>query len=104
MSKMRFESASTTRVNEVREEVSELLRYFASILKGPEDTEDEWLSYTFISDESRLADFFYEDSELIQLQKLSGINGLKMRDLICDVAYLLHQSKLIGESRKPCQQ
>jgi hypothetical protein len=93
--------ASTTRVDEFCEEVSELLRWFASILKEPEDTEDEWLSSTFVSDESRLADFFYLDSELEQLEKLSGINGLEMRDLLCDVAHALRQGKRTGESQTP---
>jgi hypothetical protein len=86
MAEKRFEFASTKRVDEFLEEVSELLRCFASILKEPEDTEEEWLSYAFVSDESRLADFFYEDSELKRIEKCCGLSGLKMRDLICDVA------------------
>lgn len=102
MAEKRVEFASTKRVDEFREEVSELLRCIASILKEPGDTEDEWLSYAFVSDESRLADFFYEDSELAQLERLCGMNGLKMRDLICDVADALHQRKRIGESKRPC--
>lgn len=96
MAEKRFEFASTKWVDEFREEAIELLRCFASILNEPEETEEEWLSYTFVSDKSRLADFFYEDSELTRLETLSGIKGLKMRDLICDVAYALHQSKRVG--------
>jgi hypothetical protein len=93
MAEKRVDFASTKKVDEFPEEVSELLRFFASVLKEPEDTEEEWLSYAFVSDESRLADFFYQDCELTQLEKLSGIDNLKMRDLICDVACTLHQTK-----------
>lgn len=101
MAKRKIEFASTERVDELSEEVSSLLRWFAAILKEPEDTEEEWLSYTFVSDESRLADFFQEESELTQLEKLCSVSDLKMRDLICDVAYAIRQGKQRGGPKTP---
>ena len=72
--------------------MNELLQHIAAMMKEPEETEDDWLKYCFVSDESSLGDFFLED-ELAELSVRIGISSLRLRDLLCDVAIALHHKK-----------
>jgi hypothetical protein len=88
----RIEIASTAKIEEFPKEVESLLRHLAAILKEPEESEEEWLSYAFVSDESRIADFINEE-ELICLRNQIGLPDLAMCDLMCDVALALHDAR-----------
>ncbi len=90
--KKRIEFASTYRVVEYQEAMNDLLRHIAAMMKDPETTDDDWLKYCFVSDESSLGHFFLED-ELAELSTRVGISGLRRKDLLCDVAVAVHQKK-----------
>ena len=96
----KIEFATTDRVNESPEEMSELLRHIAALLKEPDESEEDWLRDCFVSDESRLADFFYEDRELVELGRRIVVSGLRMKDLVCDVAVAYGKSKSISPEER----
>ena len=41
-------------------------------MKEPEEIEEEWLSYTFVSDESRIADFLFEITNCCNFSNVSA--------------------------------
>jgi len=70
-----------------------LLRAIAGLLKEPEESEDEWLNYVIVTDQSRIADFLHADSELAEVRERLGLPELKMLDFICDAALALRRRK-----------
>ena len=93
MSDKKIEFASAIRVESLRPEVDGLLRHIARFLKEPNESDDDWLDYVFVSDESSLADFLSEDSELVELRESLVMPELTIQDSICDVALALRGRK-----------
>jgi hypothetical protein len=85
--------AAAVRVEALWPEVDELLRQMAHLFKEPNEPEDDWLDYVFVSDESHLADFLSADSELAALRERLAMPELAMRDSICNVALALRGKK-----------
>ena len=73
--------------------MDELLRQIAFLMIEPDESVEDWLDYVFVSDESCLADFLPEDSDLAVLRERLVMPELTMRDSICDVALALRARK-----------
>jgi len=93
MSNKKIEFAPAIKVEGLLTEVDELLRQLALLLKDPEESEDDWLDYVFVSDESRISDFLHTESELAEIRERLELPELKMRDLISDAALALRNKK-----------
>jgi hypothetical protein len=89
----RIEFASTTRLDLFEDELPQIVRSLATIMKEPEDTEEDWIEYCFISDESRVVEFLYEEAELLKLRALLDLPSLAKDDLFVDVAEALHRRR-----------
>jgi len=85
--------ASALRVEELRPEVDEILRHIAQLLKEPGESEDDWLDYVFVSDESRLGDFISTESDLFEFRARLGMPELNKRDAICAIALALRSKQ-----------
>ena len=93
LTKKKIEYASTVRIEALRPEVDEILRHVAQLLKEPEESEDDWLDYVFVSDESRLADFISTDLELQELRVHLANPTLERREFICAIALALRKKR-----------
>lgn len=85
--------AESIRIETLRPEVDEILKQVAQLLKESDESEEDWLAWVFVSDESRLADFTHADSDVRKLQASLDLPELRTRDAICDIALALRNRK-----------
>ena len=93
MTKPQLEFASTNRIDRLHKEVSEIMWQIASMMKEPDESEEEWLQYAFVSDESRLLEFLSEESEVIELRNRLKLPTLDWRDFFIDVALAIRHKR-----------
>ncbi len=93
MTKPKLEFASTKKIDQLHKEISEIMWQIASMMKEPDESEEEWLQYAFVSDESRLIEFLFEESEVLELRDRLKLPTLDWRDLFIDVALALRHKR-----------
>ena len=94
--KKKIKYAPGERVRKFRVEIDELILAIAPFMIEPDEDIHDWANFVFVSDESSIGDFLYLDDQVRSLSEKLGLPLLQSRDLICEVAEILHQKKNVN--------
>jgi hypothetical protein len=88
---MAVQFAPFNRVEEYRTEIDRLLLAIAKYMIEEGESHEEWVDFTFVSNESSLGDFLCSEEDLASLAVDLQLHPLSFRDLLVDVAITMRQ-------------
>jgi hypothetical protein len=88
---MAVKFAPFNRVEEYRAEIDQLLLAITKYMIEEGESPEEWVDFTFVSNESSLGDFLCSEEDLASLAVDLRLHSLGFRDLLVDVAITMRQ-------------
>jgi len=88
---MAIEFAPSNRVEEYRPEVDQLLLAIAKYMIEEGESPEEWVEFTFVSNESSIGDFLCSEEDLASLAGDLQLHPLGFRESLVDVAVTIRQ-------------